>query len=203
MNNHPETRLSGFIAYSTSRPTSRVTAVKQAIGGDYKVEKDFYLRFRRAIDADRRGLRDGSAIAAVVANATPKKAPRFTHLAKKWPKVFPRWDKCIPTPVDRAQLSIAGLTVTIVPSFAEQHLDGHLEIVIMWYSATKHPSSDIDMILRLVQRAYKPLHPTAEFTFVSLDTAQVRTTVGRNLERHDMRIDTDAAGLAYAFRSAA
>lgn len=203
MNNHPETRLSGFIAYSTSRPTSRAAAVRQAIGGDYKVEQDFYLRFRRAVDADRRGLRDGSAITAAVANATPKKAPRFTHLAKKWPKVFPRWDKCTPATVDRAQLNVAGLTVTIVPSFAEQHPDGHLEIVIMGYSAAKHPSADIDMILRLVQRAYTPLHPSAEFTFVSLDTAQVRTTLGRNLERHDMRIDTDAAGLAYALRTAA
>lgn len=198
----PETRLSGFIAYATSRPSGRAAAVRQAIGGDYRVEQDFYLRMRRAVEADRAGARDGEAIAAAVRNATPKKVRRFAALGKNWPKVSARWDDCTAAEVERASVTIAGLTVSLSASFAERHPDGTLEIVMMGYSAPE-AAADLDMVLRVVQRAYSPLYPDANITYVDLGRGRVRTTVGRDLRHHDMRIDTDAAGLAYALRMAA
>ncbi len=199
----PETRLSGFVAYATARPTARANAIRQAIGGDYKVEQDYYLRFRRAVEAEMRGHRDGSAIKNAVTNATEKKANRFALLAANWPKVAQRWASSTPAEVERAFVTVAGLTITIAPSFAEIDAAGQLEIVLMGYSAHGYTTADIDMILRLVQRAYTPALPNARVTYVDLATPRVRTTDGRDLSRHDTRIDTDAAGLAYAMRTAA
>lgn len=199
----PETRLGGFVAYATSRPTARAGAIRQAIGGDYKVEQDFYRRFRLAVDADRRGARNGSAIAAAVANANEHKAARFTALARRWPSVATRWDDCRHTEVERATINIAGLGLTLSPSFAELHPDGLLELVTMCYANKKYSASDIDMVLRVVQRAYEPLHPKATITFVDLPGRRIRTSAGKDLTRHDTRIETDAAGLAYALRNAA
>lgn len=199
----PETRLGGFVAYATARPTARASAIRQAVGGDYKIEQDFYLRFRRAVKADRQGARDGAAIAAAVTNATPKKAQKFAQLAANWPKVSHRWAHASPAVVDRASVVIAGLTVTVVPSFVEEEANGQLEIVVMGYAADRLSAVDIDMILRVVQRAYAPLYPAARVAYVDLAHARVRTTDGRDLSRHDTWIDTDAAGLAYAMRNAA
>ncbi|MBX9244657.1 hypothetical protein ICW40_07515 [Actinotalea ferrariae] len=199
----PETRLGGFVAYATARPTARASAIRQAVGGDYNVVQDFYLRFRRAVTIDRQGPRDGAAIAAVVASATPKKARKFAELAANWPKVSQRWANTSPATIDRASVTTAGLTVTVAPSFVERDTNGELEIVIMGYAAERLSAADIDMILRVVQRAYAPLHPAARVAYVDLAHARVRTTEGQDLRRHDVRIDTDAAGLAYAMRNAA
>lgn len=199
----PETRLSGFVAYATARPTARASAIRQALGDDYRVEQDFYLRFRWAVETDMRGPRDGAAIAAAVTNATPKKAQKFARLAANWPKVRQRWAYSSAAAVDRTSMVVAGLTVTIAPSFVERDSNGRLEIVIMGYAAQRFSAADLDMILRLVQRAYAPVHPTACVTYVDLATPRVRTNDGRDLSRHDTRIDTDAAGLAYAMRTAA
>lgn len=199
----PETRLGGFVAYATARPTARASAIRQAVGGDYKVEQDFYLRFRRAVTTDRQGPRDGAAIAAAVTNATTKKAQRFAELAANWPKVSQRWAHTSPAAVDRASVVIAGLTVTVVPSFVEQEANGQLEIVIMGYAAERLSAADLDMVLRVVQWAYAPLYPAARAAYVDLAHARVRTTDGQDLRRHDIRIETDAAGLAYAMRNAA
>lgn len=200
---NPETRLGGFVTYATSRPTARAGAIRQAIGGDYKVEQDFYRRFRLAVEADRRGARDGSAIAAAVANANEHKAARFTALARRWPNVVARWDQCRHVEVERAAINIAGLGLTLSPSFAELHPDGLLELVVMCYADKKYSASDIDMVLRVVQRAYSSLYPSAMITFVDLPGRRIRTSQGKDLSRHDTWIETDAAGLAYAMRNAA
>lgn len=199
----PETRLTAFINYATARPTARAGAIRQAVGSDYKVEQDFYLRFRRAVTTDRQRGRDGAAIAAAVTNATPNKAQRFAELAANWPKVTQRWAHTSPATIDRTSVVIAGLTVTVAPSFVEQDASGQLEIVIMGYAAERLSAADLDMVLRVVQRAYAPLHPAARIAYVDLAHARVRTTDGKDLSRHDTRIDTDAAGLAYAMRNAA
>lgn len=199
----PQTRLSGFITYTTARPSARASAVKQAIGADYDFVADHYLRLRRAVKADRRGTRDGAAVAAAVANATPKKAASYTVLGKNWPKIARRWQECKSVTVDDAEIFIAGLRVLVRPSFAELHPDGALELVVMGYSAANHPADALDTVLRLVQRAYAQLHPEAVVTYVDLYTKRVRTSEGRDLSSHDIRIDTDAAGLAYAMRNAA
>lgn len=199
----PETRLSGFLAYATARPTARAAAIRLAIGGDYKIEQDFYKRFRGGIEADRRGLRDGSAVEAAVTNATEKKVARFTHLAKQWKKAAPRWADCTPIDIEKAVVNIAGLGVSLRPSFAETRPDGTVEIVWVNYCDKGYTATDIDMVLRLFQRAYTPLHPDAVITVVDLSSGRVRTSEGVDLTKHDLRIDTDAAGLAYAMRNAA
>lgn len=203
MTHYPETRLTGFLAYAVARPTARAAAIRLAIGGDYKIEQDFYKRFRTAIEADRRALRDGSTIEAAVANATEKKVARFTHLAKKWKKTAPRWSACTPIEVEKAVVNIAGLGVALRPSFAETRPDGTLEIVWVNYCDKGYTTTDIDMVLRLFQRAYTHLFPKAVITVVDLPSGRVRTSEGVDLTKHDLRIDTDAAGLAYALRNAA
>lgn len=199
----PETRLSGFVAYATARPTARASAIRQALGGDYRVEQDFYLRFRRAVESDMHGARDGTAVTAAVSNATPKKTVKFAGLAANWSKVRQRWERSTSTTAASASITVAGLTVRITPSFVERDADGRLEIVIMGYAAQRFSAADLDMIVRLVQRAYAPAYPTATVTYVDLATPRVRTSQNRDLSRHDTRIDTDAAGLAYAMRTAA
>lgn len=59
------------------------------------------------------------------------------------------------------------------------------------------------MVLRVVQRAYEGAEPGFEVVYVDLWGGRTQAIDGRTLTRHDTRIDTDAAGLAYALRHAA
>lgn len=198
----PHTRLTGFVNYVVASPRTRPAAVKQALGTDYHVSHDFYLRMRSAIAADRRTTRDGAAVDAAAANATTKKRTAYRRLATNWPAVLGRWASSHPTAVERVDLDVAGLQLTISPAFAELHPNGTTEVVVVRYPA---PLSNrhLDLIVRLIQRAYAPTVPNLVATVVDLQEPKLRSSEGRtDLSGLDPWIDTEAAGLAYALRAA-
>lgn len=198
------TRLTGFLNYVTASPTRRAAAVRQATGSDYDPAHDYYLRMRHAIAADRRTTRDGAAAAAAVKNATPKKRERFEVLAGNWRRIARRWSDCTPASVSRTDVAVGGLTLTISPSFAEVHPDGTLEIVVVRFAATPLSRQQMDLVLRLMQRAFDPSHPDCVLTYVDLGSRTVRNSRDRAtaLASLDTWAETEAAGLAYALRAA-
>jgi len=203
MTTRPATNLTGFVNYATARPTARASAIRRAELGDYNPRGDFYRRMRVAVQADRRTARDGSAVEAAVVNADSRRKPRFARLTANWEKIYHRWDSCKPHEIHRVEVDVAGLSLSVSPTFAELRPDGILEIVVVRYAENAHSIEDLDMILRVVQRAYRRTHPAAVVVCVDLWGARLRTSEGRDLTRHDTRIETDAAGLAYALRNAA
>lgn len=198
------TRLTGFLNYLTATPTRRAAAIRQATGTDYDPLHDYYMRMRRAVAADRRTTRDGQAVTAAATNATPTKRTRFEALAANWQPLTRRWRSSAPATVHRTDVVIGGLTLTISPSFAELHPDGSLEIVLVRFAATPLTRLQMDLVLRVMQRAFTPIHPDCDLTFIDLATKTLRTSRGRAtaLEALDTWVDTEAAGLAFALRAA-
>jgi len=191
----PEVRLTQFVNYASTAPSRRKSFL--ADSGGYVFYKDFYLRFRRAVMSDRRTTRDGAAVHAAAQNATPRYARRYGELATKWSTEIDRWGECTGLDVEQVTYPVGGLDVLVSVPFAEVYPDGGVELVFVRFTKDPRDGDVVDMMLRLVQRAYAGSLPEAVVTFLDLEHEVIRSTAGRDLSGHDFWIETDAAGLAY------
>lgn len=196
-------RLNGFVKFISGTPSKRGEAVRQAAESDYQFFRDFYLRFRQAIDADRRTTRDGAALEAAVTNADKRHAGRFALLAGRWATVIPRWDAAARTTVSAVDVVVGGLTLTVSASLAEVLPDGRVEIVFVKYNSDAISDDEMGAVLRVMQLAFAAEHPSGVLTFINLSTGRVLTAgMGDDLSRFDPAIEAEAAAMAEALRAA-
>ncbi len=124
-------------------------------------------------------------------------------LASAWSNVLERWAACASVHVERTRIAIGGLSVRVPAPIAEEHEDSTVELVKVHLAEPELDPTTVDMFLRLYQRAYAADYPKAVIAFVDLSRGRVWTSEGRDLTGLDFCIETDAAGLAYALRTAA
>ncbi|MGF0118676.1 hypothetical protein ACQFYA_20485 [Promicromonospora sp. Marseille-Q5078] len=190
--------------YASTPPNRRGPVVGQIVGGaGWSPRTDFYLGMRHALVSDRRTTRDGAAVEAAAVNANTRKQARYSALASAWSNILGRWAACSSVHVERTRIAIGGLSVRVPAPIAEEHEDGTIELVKVHLAEPELDPTTIDMFLRLYQRAYAAEYPEAGITFVDLSRGGLWTSEGRDLAALDFWIETDAAGLAYALRTAA
>jgi hypothetical protein len=193
----PSLYISGFTKYLGAPPQRAGVVARQLktqVGAKYDPRTDFWKQMRPALVNDRRTSRDGQAVWAAAANATPSKTAHYTTIAQRWEQVIPRWDGGTFSPVPTLTVKIGGLSVKIPASFAEGHPDGGLEVVYTHLNSAALPDPLPDAIMRILQRR----HPAATITYVDVHRPNhIRTSDGRDLTSYDAYLDQ--AGMYLAF----
>lgn len=188
--------LSQFTKYLGAPPawSERVgREIARQIDRPYNPGADYWRDLRNALLTDRRGTRDGQALAAKAASVSDvrKRAP-FTAAARNWAQLTTCWDGLAYEPVAGTTVQIGDLSVKLPRLLGERHPDGELEVLIVQLTKGKLLPHVVDRVLRVVERA----HPEAVVTYVDVERAAVYTSRGRDLTVYDAWLDVAGSDLA-------
>ncbi|GAA4712952.1 hypothetical protein APR04_004289 [Promicromonospora umidemergens] len=179
-----EIYISQFTKYLSAPPASaeRVGRKLAQETGRYHHWTDFWLQLKNALLTDRRGTRDGQALAAAAAAATDaKKKGPYAAAARNWVQLAPWWDGLEHERQTGRSVQVGDLTVRLPRLCAERHPDGELEVLYVRFNRGRLPLHVVLGVLRIVQRAY----PSETITFVDVERATMHTTRGRDLSVYD------------------
>lgn len=191
-------QLTHYLAAKTAPEADRaVAAIRDQLANDYEHWKDHWKPVKDALLRDRRGSRDGHALADIVDRAPVSRQASYAAAAERWAQLTGWWHGLEHERLGTRTVQVGGLTVKVPRLCAERHPGGELEVLYVRFNQDRLPLHVVYGVMRIVQLA----HPAADITFVDVYQRATYSSRGRDLTVYDAWLTQAGTDLAQLLMS--